>query len=87
MLEAICMDVFPIQSNPGGVTQEIITHKKNGLLIEDYENVDEIIANIKWAIGIDKLEILISKNNGLKQNLDFNFIRNKIINIYEEFEN
>ena len=87
MLEAICMNVFPIQSNPGGVTQEIITHKKNGLLIEDCENVDEIIANLKWAISFDNLGILISKNNDLKQSLDINLIRNKVKNIYEEFGN
>lgn len=87
MLEAICMHVFPIQSNPGGVTQEIITHKKNGLLIEDCENVDEIISNIKWAISFDNLEILISKNNDIKQSLDINLIRNKVKKIYEDFEN
>ena len=80
MLEAICMNVFPIQSNPGGVTQEIITHKKNGLLIEDCENVDEIIANIKWAITND----LISYNsNEIRLTLDYNYIKEKVIKEYE----
>src|SRR5690606_20418101 len=33
LLEAIIMGAFPIQSNPGGVTEEIITDGINGLLI------------------------------------------------------
>ena len=42
LIEAIIMGAFPIQSNPGGATAEIIAHNKNGLLIEDCESVEEI---------------------------------------------
>lgn len=42
LLEAICSGAFPIQSNPGGVTAEVIQHGVNGLLIEDCESVSEI---------------------------------------------
>ena len=42
LLEAICMDVFPIQSNPGGATAEIIKNSFNGFLIENCEDVEEI---------------------------------------------
>ncbi|WPR71604.1 glycosyltransferase [Flavobacterium sp. NG2] len=42
LLEALCMDVFPIQSNPGGATAEIIIGGVNGLLIENAENIIEI---------------------------------------------
>lgn len=50
MLEAIIMGAFPIQSNPGGATAEIIQDGKNGLLINDPEDIDEIAALIKKAI-------------------------------------
>lgn len=50
LLEAMAMGAFPIQSNPGGVTQEVITHGKNGLLISNPEDVKEIAAHIKNAM-------------------------------------
>jgi hypothetical protein len=46
LLEAIIMNSFPIQSNPGHVTSEIIDNEINGLLIEnpeDIENIERII--------------------------------------------
>ncbi|WP_308992647.1 glycosyltransferase family 4 protein [Mariniflexile litorale] len=46
LLESICMDVFPIQSNPGGATAEIIKNGVNGFLIENCENVEEIKGTI-----------------------------------------
>lgn len=52
LLEAICMGVFPIQSNPGGATAEIIDDGANGILIEDCENVEEIAATINKALGL-----------------------------------
>lgn len=42
LIESMIMGAFPIQSNPGNVTSEIITNFENGLLINDAENVDEI---------------------------------------------
>jgi hypothetical protein len=42
LLEAIGMGAFPIQSNPGGVTEEIITNGLNGLLISDSDNLESI---------------------------------------------
>ena len=33
LLEAMAMGAFPIQSNPGNVTQEVIEHGKNGFII------------------------------------------------------
>ena len=86
LLEAIVMGAFPIQSNPGGVTKEIIHHGKNGLLIKDPENVNEIkdlilqaISNpimIQKAIEIN-IEIADRKLNCKVNNT-------KVINIYEK---
>lgn len=50
LLEAICMGAFPIQSNPGGVTEEVITNKLNGVLIEDCENEFQIQELIKTTL-------------------------------------
>ncbi len=64
LLEAIVMDVFPIQSNPGGATEEIIVNGKNGLLIENPENIDEIR---------DLIQKAISDKGSLKSGIEYNF--------------
>ena len=47
LLEAMGMGAFPIQSNPGKVSEEVITHGKNGFLIEDQN--DEYCCNGQTA--------------------------------------
>ena len=42
LLEAMGMGAFPIQSNPGRVSEEVITHGVNGFLIEDPFDTTEI---------------------------------------------
>ncbi len=51
LLESIIMGAFPIQSNPGGATAEIIEHGKNGFLIEDCNNSIEIETLIDNALN------------------------------------
>ncbi|GAK93168.1 hypothetical protein JCM19298_1887 [Nonlabens ulvanivorans] len=50
LLEAICAGSFLLQSNPGGATAELIENNKNGLLIENCEDVSHIKVQIKNAI-------------------------------------
>lgn len=51
LLEAICAGAFVIQSNPGGVTQEIVEDRENGILIEDCEDIEEIKSKIELALS------------------------------------
>ena len=39
MLEAMTMGAFPIQSNPGGVTEEIVENEVNGLLLNKSKQI------------------------------------------------
>lgn len=50
LLEAMGNGAFPIQSNPGGVTSEIIEDRKNGLLIEDQLDVENIKSLLTGAL-------------------------------------
>ncbi len=88
LLEAIVMGAFPIQSNPGGASEEIINHGKNGLLIEDHENIDEIKLLIRQAISNPiMIENAIEINNNLvKELLDYEKNNNKIVAIYENLK-
>ncbi|MDN3595033.1 glycosyltransferase [Zunongwangia endophytica] len=87
LLEAICMDVFPIQSNPGNVTSEIIEHGKNGLLISDCDDVVEIISHLKQAITTDISNTYKIVNDDLKQSLDFENVKNRVLKVYKAILN
>ena len=81
MLEAIFMGAFPIQSNPGGATAELIQNGVNGLLIEDCEDEKEIKKLILQAIKTDEFK---AKNEDLIASLDFQFVRKKVLETYNK---
>ncbi|MDW8849239.1 glycosyltransferase [Flavobacterium sp. MMLR14_040] len=80
LLEAICMEIFPIQSNPGGATEEIINHHINGMLIEDCENVYEIKKIILEAISF--LPTANYDKRKLLPELDSAYLQEKVQKIY-----
>lgn len=86
LLEAICLDVFPIQSNPGGATEELISND-NGLLINDCESVEEIVLKMKKAVHSPLLiEKAINYNKVFKQSLEQNKIKYEILEKYKNIE-
>ena len=87
LLEAIIMGAFPIQSNPGGASAEIIENGKNGLLIEDCENIELIATLIKTAIGNQALlQSAMSFNEELRPTLDFDFVGKQVVEKYNWVE-
>ncbi|KAF2334181.1 glycosyltransferase [Flavobacterium ginsenosidimutans] len=80
LLEAISMEVYPIQSNPGKATQEIIQNEMQGLLIENCEDIDEIKTKVEDGI------LFISKNNynpkELLKGLEYHYVKNKVLEQY-----
>lgn len=63
LLEAMGMGAFPIQSNPGGVTEEVITHRKNGLLIANPTDEKAILNLITIALEHKELRVLAQDFN------------------------
>lgn len=84
MLEAMCMEVLPIQSNPGGVTQELIKDGFNGFLIEDAEDVEGISQIILRAINnIEAVKRGIAYNSlNIIPNLDYDIVKKKVLQSY-----
>lgn len=88
LLEAIIMGAFPIQSNPGGATAEIIRNGKNGILIEDCENIEAIkllilkaLANVqlmKTAFYINQKEI--------KPQLERSLVTSRVLKAYDSID-
>ncbi|MDQ6529622.1 glycosyltransferase [Flavobacterium sp. LHD-85] len=85
LLEAIVMGAFPIQSNPGGVTEEIITNNENGLLIQNPESIQEIKDNILKAISdLNLIEKALLKNQKIaSERLDYFENKKKVIEMYK----
>lgn len=88
LLEAICMEVFPIQSNPGGATEELISNGKNGLLIKNPEDVREISEHVLFAINnrIFLKDAVAYNNKFIKPNLEMNIIKEKVLDNYRLVE-
>lgn len=55
LLEAICCGAFPIQSNPGGATAELIQDGVNGYLINDAEDVAAVQVILSRALQAEDL--------------------------------
>jgi glycosyltransferase involved in cell wall biosynthesis len=88
LLEAMLMGAFPIQSNPGGATGEVLVHGHNGLLISDPENVDEIAKLIAMAISDPKMrERAVAVNREIiHQRFEFEAVKRRIRRLYEAEE-
>lgn len=84
MLEAMVMGAFPIQTNPGCVTEEWVDNGVNGLLIP-YDDPDQIADAIMKAVDDDVLvDQADSINDSLtRQRIDISVIQPKVVSIYE----
>jgi len=88
LLEAIVMGAFQIQSNPGGVSSEIIDNFHNGLLINDPEDAIEISNHVIFAINNRKLlqdAFYLNKNISINR-LDYYLNQQKVIDLYAKIE-
>lgn len=84
LLEAICMGAFPIQSNPGNASAEVITPPQNGLLIQDCEAIAEIEKHILTALENKKrLETAFVYNQDLKKQWDQETIKKGVLEAYD----
>ncbi|SDL41130.1 Glycosyl transferase 4-like [Salinimicrobium catena] len=88
LLEAVIMGAFPIQSNPGGATAELINQEKNGCLIENPEDPEEIKNHILEALQNRRnMEQAIRYNlETIKPALERGFIRKKVLEKYNQIE-
>ena len=88
LLEAICCEVFPIQSNPGNVTAEIINDGVNGFLISNEEDISEIARTIKKALSLPTEKIIsgVQTYQTKIHNLDFYKVKEQVIACYKKLE-
>ncbi|MEQ6123908.1 glycosyltransferase [Pseudotenacibaculum sp. MALMAid0570] len=87
LLESIICGAFPIQSNPGGVTEDHITDGVNGLLITNPEDITEIAEKIKKALNHKELiEKAFEINQEKAKQLDYKSIKSKVLDSYKKIE-
>ena len=89
LLEAMIMGAYPIQSNPGNVTAEIITEGENGFLIENPEDENTIADAILNVLQQPALLQKAFDNNQkiTKEQLDYAVNQQKILALYQQIEN
>jgi glycosyltransferase involved in cell wall biosynthesis len=88
LLESIVLGAFPIQSNPGGVTEDYIEDGKNGLLIQNPENPEEIAEKIRFALEHPKLiHQAFEINQEKAKKLDYKNIQQQVLEQYKHIEN
>lgn len=85
MLEAIFMGAFPVQSNPGGVTAELIQHGVNGLLIEDCEDVGQMVFVIKSSL-IQNYTLAQNENSKIAETLTYDIIKDEVLQVYQQLK-
>lgn len=85
LLEAMGMGAFPIQSNPGKVTEEVIQHGKNGFLISDPLNTDEMAQWIAKALSEEQLrrEAYQYNTRFIQENYNREVLKSKIVDLYQ----
>ncbi|MCL6294667.1 glycosyltransferase [Jejuia spongiicola] len=88
LLEAIAQGSFPIQSNPGNASSEVITHNKNGLLIEDCNDVNAISELILNALEDRKLieKAFQINQNKVKPQFERALIKTKVLEAYNSIK-
>ncbi len=88
LIEAIIMGAFPIQSNPGRATEEILTDKENGLIINDTDNIEEIKNHVLKALSNSKLieKAFIINQMEIKRNYEINKVREDVLKAYRKVE-
>ena len=88
LLEAIIMEVFPIQSNPGGATKEYITHNKNGFLIDNPEDQDEIARLVADALNNPSFrdEAIAWNSDKIKPELKREKVKKQVLKAYQKIE-
>ena len=85
LLEAMGMGAFPIQTNPGGATEEVIEHGVNGYLITFPERKTEIAYLIKSALINLELRKKAQEYNVSLMNEHYNraILQPKIVALYQ----
>ena len=85
LLEAIIMGAFPIQSNPGGSSEDVIEEGKNGLLISDCEDVSEIRLQLERALADEQLrtDAYSINQREIKPKFGREYIKQQVLLAYE----
>jgi len=88
LLEAIILGAFPIQSNPGGASEDYIKDGENGFLIQNPEDEVEIGKLITKALQSEELlEKAFVMNQEIAKKLAYKEIRSRVLKAYATIEN
>ncbi len=84
LLEAVAQGAFPIQSNPGGASEDVITDGENGLLIEGCNDITHIKSLVLKALSDTNLiaEAFQINQTEIKPRYEINHIKTQVLKAY-----
>ena len=84
LIEALLLGAYPLQSNPGNATLELIGNKYFGMTIDNPENPEEIANKIMQIIEQKESLVSLASLNHENALEDYNYdkIKEKICNLY-----
>lgn len=89
LLEAMAMGAFPIQSNPGGATEEVINDGVNGFLIHNPLDFRVIATLIEQALQDEILRVKAQEYNinFINENYKRSILQPTIVQLYQKLKN
>ncbi|MEQ3663986.1 glycosyltransferase [Olleya sp.] len=89
LLEAMAMGAFPIQSNPGGATEEVINDGVNGFLIHNPLDFRAIATLIEQALQDEILRVKAQEYNinFINKNYKRSILQPTIVQLYQKLKN
>lgn len=89
LLEAVAQGAFPIQSNPGGASEDVITDGKSGLLISDCNDITHIKNVIFKALSDKELisEAFHINQTEIKPKYEIEHIKTQVLKAYNSITN
>ncbi|PQJ17635.1 hypothetical protein BST94_11350 [Nonlabens xylanidelens] len=85
LIEAMMMGAFPIQSNPGGSTADLIIHRFNGCLIDNPLDVEDISNQILFALNEKHLieQAYVENQSTINLKYNYDFVKKQINKLYD----
>ena len=87
LIEAMILGAFPIQSNPGGVSEDYIEQGINGLLINKPEDPKEIAIKVITSLTDTPLIArAFDINQKIAKKLEFKVVKNRVLEAYSKIQ-
>ena len=85
LLEAIAFGAYPIQSNPGKATEEVLIDNFNGIILKKPEDIAAIANSIRAYFCLENIKEGIDHNlHFLRKNYEWEYVKTRVLSAYSK---